>query len=282
MTEATRSRTPERRDSDRQTLRRYYNTSEVYLQDLLEHDLVYHRPFAELMTAYVPRGARVLELGCGPGISTRMLDRMGYKPIGCDISPLFLRDGCTKAPELDWLAADALSLPFASASVDAVAGFEFVEHVTDVGLLLTECIRVLKPGGWLILHSPNLCSPFFPLQDILSLARGGPGRPVFAETLGAAIRWFGECLAVSLRKWLRARPEFLYRRPDPEEHVGGDADSAYLACQIDLARFLQRNHMIVHQVCHAQSATSRWIARLAPSWAPFIGLVAQRPQNGSK
>ena len=276
-------RAPERRQEDRQMLRRYYNESQEYLEDLLHHDEAYHEPFLDLLSQYLPDGARMLDLGCGPGISTRLLAARGYRPIGADISTLFLSASPAQAasraelPRPDLLAADAAAIPLASCCLDAVVGFEFIEHVTDVAAVLTECTRILKPGGWLIIHSPNLCSPFFPLQDILSLIRGGPGRPVFAEDLGMALRWFATCMGMSISKLLSPRPRFLYRRPDPACHTGGDADSAYLACQIDLARYLSRNHMIVHRVCHARSAMSRIVARLAPPMAPFIGLVAQRP-----
>ncbi len=278
MSPAPVTRSIERRSEDRQVLREYYNTNETYLEDLLEHDEVYHQPLLELVGRYLYPGARLLELGCGPAISTRLLQERGYRPIGSDLSMLFLRKARLENRELDLLGADALSIPIASESLDGVVGFEFIEHVTDVSSVLTECIRVLKPGGFLLIHSPNLCSPFFPLLDIFSLLRGRPGRPVFAENLGMAVRWLAQCVGVSIDKLLRSRPQFLYRKPKPEEHIGGDADSAYLACQIDLSKFLLRNHMIVHQICHAQSRPSRIVAKLVPSMAPFIGLAAQKPE----
>jgi SAM-dependent methyltransferase len=56
---------------------------------------------------------------------------------------------------LEFHAASALALPFADAKFDAVVSFETLEHLAEHDELLTEFRRVLKPGGFLVLSSPD-------------------------------------------------------------------------------------------------------------------------------
>jgi len=208
-----------------------------------------------------------------------MLQERGYTVVGADLSTLFLRQGGQRG-KTDLVAADAESLPFPTASFDAVAAFEFIEHVADVPSVLSECIRVLSPNGILLLHSPNLCSPFFPMTDLVSLCLGQGGRPVFAENPRQALGWLRTNFALCLRKLRSRYPEFVYRKPDlSDTHVGGDADSLYLACQIDLAKYVRRQHLEVLQRAWGNRFVSRWIARLLPDFAPYIALVARKPDS---
>ena len=174
----------------------------------------------------------------------------------------------------------ALYGPNASGKSNIVSALEFIEHVADVPSVLSECIRVLSPNGILLLHSPNLCSPFFPMTDLVSLCLGQGGRPVFAENPRQALGWLRTNFALCLRKLRSRYPEFVYRKPDlSDTHVGGDADSLYLACQIDLAKYVRRQHLEVLQRAWGNRFVSRWIARLLPDFAPYIALVARKPDS---
>ncbi len=104
-------------------------------------------------------------------------------------------------PDVSLLTANALQLPFADEIFDAVVGFEFIEHVHDVPALLDEMIRVVKVRGHIIIHSPNLLSPYLPAYDLLRLMQGGKGRPVFAETIPQARDWFKQNMRLSIKKW---------------------------------------------------------------------------------
>ncbi|HPA44602.1 MAG TPA: class I SAM-dependent methyltransferase [bacterium] len=264
---------------DRQALRHYFETSHPYLRDLQTHDETYHRQFLTLVRQWIPSGACVLDIGCGTGLSTVLLSRTGYHAVGADLSPLFLQEG-GQCGQVALVATDAESLPFPSGTFEAIVGFEFIEHVGDVPAVLTELIRILKPGGILLLHSPNLCSPFFPLRDFISLLFGGKGRPVFAETKEQALRWLAVNLRRTVQKIRSPFPDFLYRKPDLSgRYVGGDADSVYLACQIDLAHYLRRQHIEILQKAWGERILSRCLAGLLPNCAPYIALVARKPRD---
>lgn len=261
----------------RHDLHAYYNSSQAYLQDLQTHNEAYLEQYLAFISAWVKPGALVLELGCGTGAGSAFLRRRGYRAIGCDFSELFLRQGGVKETPL--MCGDAFQLPVADHSVEAVCSTNFIEHVPDAPKCLHEMWRVLQPGGRLLLSSPNLCSPFFPLGDFLNLLKGGPGRPVFAQGLVQASKWLGHNTRVTLGKWLMpGSSRWRYRQPDLTDLVvGGDADSVYLACPIDLERYFRSiTEARILQLSTGGRRLTQLIAKFAPRWAPFIGLVVEK------
>ncbi len=243
----------------------------------MTHNEDFLHPYILLVKRYVPSACTVLDVGCGTGLSTHLLQQNGYKVTGADLSPLFLSVEKRNHPNTNLLAANALKLPFAPNTFDAVCAFEFIEHIPDVPALLTELDRILKPGGWMIFHSPNLISPYLPAFDILRMSFGGEGRPVFAETYGQAWNWLGTNLYTSCQKMLSSAVTFSYRNPDlSENRIGGDADSVYLSNPLDLSKYLKQNGYTVRQKAHAMSLKNRCLAKLTPDLAPYMGLAAQK------
>ena len=100
-------------------------------------------------------GHHVLDLGCGPGESAfGMLDRApGARVTGLDASAHMIRFARLRSRweprgrELEFVRADAMSLPYPDATFDAVTGHSFLYLVPDADRVLEETARVLKPGG---------------------------------------------------------------------------------------------------------------------------------------
>ncbi len=120
---------------------------------------------AWLITAVVrllglPRGARVVDLGCGSGMLTELLRRAGYASIGLDISPKLLLLGREKYPGLELIEGDAENLPFETESIDGVMLIGLVHHFPDPRRLAAEVRRVLKRGGRFAALDPNRMNPF--------------------------------------------------------------------------------------------------------------------------
>lgn len=90
---------------------------------------------------------RVLDVACGAGYGTRLLGA-----VGVDLSKDALRAARNETDRL--VCSDALRLPFGG-TFDAVVSFETVEHVADPERFVEECRRVLRPGGVLLMSTPN-------------------------------------------------------------------------------------------------------------------------------
>jgi len=108
------------------------------------------------------KDAQIVDLACGGGKLLYFFKRMGYTNItGVDISPEQVKLARQVTPDveeanvLDWLEAHP-------ASFDLITGFDIVEHFhkDEVLRFLDACHGALKPGGRLILQTPNAESPF--------------------------------------------------------------------------------------------------------------------------
>ncbi|HSD67530.1 MAG TPA: class I SAM-dependent methyltransferase [Vicinamibacteria bacterium] len=106
---------------------------------------VYEPWFAALVDA-VPRGARVLETGAGPGFlkEAARARRPDLRWVASDLYPLSWND----------LAADAGRLPLAAGSVDAVVGLDVLHHLATPAAFFREAARVLTSTGRIALVEP--------------------------------------------------------------------------------------------------------------------------------
>ncbi len=95
-------------------------------------------------------GDRVLDLAAGTGVSTAELARSGAYAVGADISLGMLRAGRRARPDTVLLAGDALALPFADRTFDAVTISFGLRNIVDVPGALRELARVTRPGGRLV------------------------------------------------------------------------------------------------------------------------------------
>ncbi len=95
-------------------------------------------------------GARVLDVGAGTGVSTAEFAGADRVAVGVDISLGMLAAGRRRRPHVPLLAADALTLPFADATFDAVTISFALRNVVDPVAALREFARVARPGGRLV------------------------------------------------------------------------------------------------------------------------------------
>jgi demethylmenaquinone methyltransferase / 2-methoxy-6-polyprenyl-1,4-benzoquinol methylase len=95
-------------------------------------------------------GERVLDVGAGTGVSTVELAGAGAYAVGADISLGMLRAGRRVRPTVPLLAGDALALPFAADTFDAVTISFALRNVVDADAALRELLRVTRPGGRLV------------------------------------------------------------------------------------------------------------------------------------
>ncbi len=105
--------------------------------------------------ADLPRGARVLEVGCGGGqlAHDALEQREDLRWVGLDVS----KDQIERArrrnaghPGAEFVVGDALALPFSDHCFDATVSIASIKHWADPSKGLAECVRVLRPGGQLV------------------------------------------------------------------------------------------------------------------------------------
>ncbi|HKP61514.1 MAG TPA: class I SAM-dependent methyltransferase [Polyangiales bacterium] len=100
---------------------------------------------ARTLSDFVPRGARVLDVGCGNGFIAYHLSALGRDVTGVDLN------ATTEAP-IHYAVFDGRELPFEAVSFDAVI-FSFVlHHAPNIAGLLAEARRVLRPDGRIVIY----------------------------------------------------------------------------------------------------------------------------------
>ncbi len=105
----------------------------------------------EVVRAVAPvRGERVLDLAAGTGTSSLPFAAAGARVVACDFSAGMLGVGRRRNRGLDFVAGDALALPFADDTFDAVTISFGLRNTADPGQALRELARVTRPGGRLV------------------------------------------------------------------------------------------------------------------------------------
>lgn len=129
--------------------------SEYYKGILIHADTGVHEQAMSLLQSSVPIGARVLDLGCGAGAFSQRLADQGYSVVALDVD------------REKWIPKD---IPFFQLDVDlgisgsvpdkydAVCCLEVIEHVENPWNLLREVHKVVRPGGHLLISTPNIAS----------------------------------------------------------------------------------------------------------------------------
>jgi len=131
----------------------YYEFSHLY--DRIFTRFFYPRIAATIRGLCIPRGARILEVGVGTGLSLE-----AYPPhsevTGIDLAPEMLEQAQRKVTREGWrhirlLPMNALDLQFPEGSFDYVTAFHVVSVVPDHDRLMGEIYRVCKPGGTVVI-----------------------------------------------------------------------------------------------------------------------------------
>jgi SAM-dependent methyltransferase len=145
---------------------RFRDEYDVWHQRIYEADPGHEdasSPWYQLVRGYLGSvtGLRVLEIACGRGGFLRELALAGANVAGCDFSLAALRVARTRLSTLGvplsaaLTQGDAQSLPFADGAFDLVVSCETIEHLPEVRAAVKEMYRVTRPGGRLLLTTPN-------------------------------------------------------------------------------------------------------------------------------
>ncbi len=115
-------------------------------------------------------GLRILDIGCGAGILSEPLARMGATMVGADPADANIDAARTHAAQsgvqVDYRATTAEALADAGERFDIVLAMEVVEHVTDVPLFVRRCAEMVKPGGLMFAATLNRTVKSFALAIV--------------------------------------------------------------------------------------------------------------------
>lgn len=186
----------------------------------------------------------ILEVGCGNGRLFRQLRRRGFQGrySGVELSVQLTEWNRQRSPDATWFAAGAYALPFEAEAFDCCVAYYVLEHLVYPEKGLLEMLRVLAPGGRLVLVFPDFaCFGILPSQ-VLGLAPGGTARERFraGRVLDAFVSLYDSRIRLP-RMLKRATRRFgpfpVNTRPlclSYANRVSPDVDAVYIATKEEL------------------------------------------------
>jgi ubiquinone/menaquinone biosynthesis C-methylase UbiE len=116
-------------------------------------DLQFRAVKRAISVAAIPAGARILDVGCGTGRWVRRYQNLGFHVMGIDATLAMLRLARAHGTAAALIAGEAYCLPFPNSQFDAISDITVTQHIPTPlqTQALSEMIRVVRPGGCLIL-----------------------------------------------------------------------------------------------------------------------------------
>ncbi len=175
----------------------FYEKKDEYFSRLIQR----RKKYAVNMLHGVPQSAHqtALDIGCGAGAYLEELVTMGYRATGVDLSPEMLAS-CSRrfaslgpsTPTVDLLLGDIENLPAGDKQFDLVLCIGVLGYLLADEKALAEILRVLKPGGYVLINVTNLYSlsdlDFHLRKKLLSLFSRRREEDVTVKKLGYAAR----------------------------------------------------------------------------------------------
>jgi ubiquinone/menaquinone biosynthesis C-methylase UbiE len=131
----------------------YYATAKTASQQISGH------PGLEFLRAKIQPEMRILDVGCGEGTRLQTLTAGRPGGFGIDVNPAAVRLAKRRYPGHRFLVGRAEQLPFRRNSFDLVYTAFAIEHCQFPEKFLTEMLRVVRPGGRIVVLAPNFGAP---------------------------------------------------------------------------------------------------------------------------
>lgn len=147
----------------------------------------YHRYF---LARELSRAKDVLDVASGEGYGSAFLAQTARSVVGIDIDPASVEHAAReyRSANLRYTEGEATKLPLDDHSVDVVVSFETIEHLADQCAFLAEVKRLLRPGGFLIVSTPDMNVYSGPGTEANPYHVRELTEPEFRETLARAFR----------------------------------------------------------------------------------------------
>ena len=221
----------------------YYKNNEAYAEHLAAWNPALYAKYADTLKPAQP-GARVLDVGCGVGQVVARLNEAGFEAYGVDVSQPNIERASKICPRCQLY--DGKKLPFSDSHFASVGALNVLEHVDEPEAFITDLVRVVAPGGRIVISSPN----FF--------------RVLGFRDYHPRMRGLGQ----KLRNWqrLRAKRAQMQRAPDTvrfdrmppivKQPFTPDDDAIVATNAMEMEFFLKRSGCAVQRV----ECTDRYVA----------------------
>jgi len=160
------------------------NYNEIEFRKLMQRELKRYKKDSRICAVVKNvEGDRVLDVGCHVGILSRFLAEQGKEVIAIDILESVIETAkiFNQVKGVIYKQGDIFDLKFKENEFDSILFLETIEHVNNPSNFLQEYFRILKPGGSLIISTPNALSYINILQNVPFLFR--KKREAFIEFL---------------------------------------------------------------------------------------------------
>jgi SAM-dependent methyltransferase len=245
----------------------YYRHNEEYAEFLANWDANFYAKYADTLKPEVP-GGRALDVGCGVGQVVGRLTEAGFEAWGVDVSEPNI-ERARKFSEC-CLLYEGKRLPFPDDHFDSVGALNVLEHVDEPEAFIKEIARVTKPGGKIVISSPN----FYRVAGF---------RDYHPRMRGLGNKWRNFRRLQEKRAQMRATPwdvKFDRMTPIVKQPFTPDDDAIIATNPLEIAFFLEQNRCRVVNV----ACTDRYVAKpldfllnLTPfRYGMFSGFVVAR------
>lgn len=150
-----------------------------------------------------------LDVACGTGRHTSYLAELGHRAIGVDSAQAMLDRAAANVPDASLARADLHQLPIPDHTVDVIVCALALTHVPDLGAAFTEFVRVLRPGGHLVISDSRGLFGYFGPPVPVRTSEGGLGALPHRNHLTS------DYLTAALPLGLQVRRCIEPRRPTP-------------------------------------------------------------------
>lgn len=213
----------------------YYRQNEAYAEHLAAWDPALYSKYARELQ---PRraGARVLDIGCGVGQVVGRLQEAGFEAHGVDVSEPNI-ERARKVSERCQLY-DGRHLPFPDGHFASAGALNVLEHVDEPEAFVRELVRVVEPGGRVVISSPN----FFRVFGF---------RDYHPRMRGVGNKWRNFRRLMAKRREMRSAPDkvrFDKMQPIVKEPFSPDDDAIVATNALEMQFFLERAGCVVESV----------------------------------
>lgn len=234
----------------------HYYAENRAVYDTLEHmSPAMYEKYITAMRRLSPQAGKILDVGCGIGYVVNMLAASGFDAYGVDANAISL--GKARQGAGSFSQATDYRLPYGDSFFDVVGSYTVLEHIGDPNLFLKEQVRVLKPGGAVVVGCPNF-------MQVVGLASHHPRTRGPARKIANAVL----LLRKGLRYAIRGTYSFDMMEPIVREVFEPDDDAIVATNAIDICAALRSFGMCIEHL----SGTDHYQGDLLERIGAFPGI----------